>query len=274
MYNYSSNTFAQELYENNSHIDFRWGFIKRFSNRKYSIRDYIFNFVLHSEIIWSKILDIGAGSWSFLKKFLNLFPENKFFAIDIVLNQKLEEEKRILSDKYDGYNFPYNFPFDYIFCMHTLYHVERLEIFLNSVKKLLHANSTFIITTKSKYTLPKIDLIFVKIAVKFNIKFKKYKDEAHFCFENGMSVLEITFPSESYKIKVEKVVNQLWIDDFDQLLDYILSTPRYNPKNLLLSEEECKEYIECWKKETNDAATCGVFIDEVIESIFIISCIK
>jgi 2-polyprenyl-3-methyl-5-hydroxy-6-metoxy-1,4-benzoquinol methylase len=145
--------FLDSLYGQQDHIAFRGNFLKTYSNRKYSIRDIALRFVEQPH--GKRILDIGAGTGSFLKKIMASSPDNNFAALDIAENAECRAIPNLDYRLFDGVHFPGNIgKWDIVILMHMLYHVPEHKPFLETVRQLLAKGGTVLITTKSKTTLP------------------------------------------------------------------------------------------------------------------------
>lgn len=263
----------ESLYGSKDSIALRGNFLKEYSNRKYSLRSFVIK--LLPKINHKKILDIGCGDCSFLEKLRTKYTNNEYFGLDIVKNKKCCDISLVNYKIYDGKHFPeYSDTFDVIFCMHTLYHIRSFKLFFVKVKEYLSNSGTLIITTKSKFTLPKIENTFLKVVNKIHLKEKsnipKYRDESTFCLENGPGILKKHFPKKSFKIEEYVLETQIIVDDKQALLEYIFSTDRYNLDNKISDEMLIKEYKELWQKELGNNR---FFIDKYIEVVYLIKSI-
>lgn len=262
--------FLRKLYNNENLISSRGKFLKKYSNRRYSMRSFILNVL--PEIKNKRILDIGCGDCSFLKNLYKKYPNNEYYGLDIVKNSKCYNLKFINYKIYDGELFPdYNKKFDFIFCMHTLYHINDFKRFFFETKKNLESGGIFTVTTKSKFTLPEIESIFFKIISKLNfkkyLKIKKYRDEEKFCLENGLDILKKYFKHSSFVIDKYVLETQIIVDNKEDLLRYIFSTQRYNLTKEILNKKIANQYIGFWRKEFDKFK---IFIDKYIEVIYVI----
>lgn len=150
--------------------------------------------------------------------------------------------------------------------MHTLYHIGNYEKFFNQVISILKRNGLLVITTKSKYTLPKIEALFKKVVAGLNIKIAKQRDESRFCLENALGILSKFFPKKDFSIEEFVLENQIIVDDPRMLLQYIISTARYNIGHAL-NESDKRKYLKAWQREINNQK---LFIDKYIETIYFI----
>ena len=246
----------------------RGQFIKKYSNRKFSIRDIICKYFLDCSKS-TTIIDIGPGNGSFLQR---LYLDNRscqLYALDIVKNKDFITNDYIKFYLYDGVRFPdFLTTFDYVFCMHMLYHVNDFDIFFHNVKKILKPTGKIIITTKSIETLPHLESVFKKIVFNCNIpNIPKLRDESNFSSENSISILNSYFPKDEYNIEKIDLTTQLIIDNSIDLYEYVFSTMRYNLISRM-NKKQWEMYLAEWKQHLfqND-----IFFDELKESIIIIS---
>ncbi len=263
--NFQNKDFLKFLYKDSDLISFRGNFLKKYSNRKYSLRTFIVQ--LLPTFKNKSILDVGCGDCSFLEKLNTMYPQNKYFGLDITNNQKCVDQKFIDYQVYSGIEFPkYQKKFDTIFCMHMLYHVSDFDIFFNQIKNNLKKNGTFIITTKSKFTLPGIESSFKNIANQINYKFSNQRDEASFCLENAPAILKKHFSEKQFSIEEYVLENQLIIDNQKDLLKYIFSTARYNIDKKV-NKKIMDKYLKLWQKKISKPK---IFIDKYIEVVYFI----
>jgi len=261
--------FLRSLYSDKNLISFRGDFLKKNSNRKFSLRDFVIK--ITPDLNNKKILDVGCGNGSFLNKLHTAYLKNKYFGLDIVENVKCRKLKFINYKIYDGESsIDYEEKFDVIFSMHTLYHVRNLNIFFKRLKSYLKPNGVIIITTKSKFTFPKIESIFLnivdKLHLKRHIKISRYREESKFCLENALKILKKYFTERSFIIDEYVLETQIFVDDKNDLLKYIFSTNRYNLFQNGLNEKTVDKYIDLWKKEIDGK----IFIDKYIEAVYLI----
>ncbi|MBN1263010.1 MAG: class I SAM-dependent methyltransferase [Candidatus Pacebacteria bacterium] len=267
-FNFQNPKNLKKLYRSQNLIKFRGNFLKKYSNRKYSIRDILLKIL--PELKNKQILDIGCGNCSFLKKLYSVYPNNSFHALDICENSSCKILNFLDYGLYDGVNFPkYAQKFDYIFCMHMLYHVKDLKLFFKQLKMTLNQQGKILITTKSKFTFPKLESLFSKIIKEMELtnSVKNVRDEEHFCLENARKILLKNFPTTSFSVKSYILETQIITDNFKDLLRYILSTKRYNLISNL-KEKAQEVYLVKWK---NKLKKCDLFIDKYIEVIYVVS---
>ncbi|MFC1790221.1 class I SAM-dependent methyltransferase [Patescibacteria group bacterium] len=267
-FNFQDPKDLKKLYHNRNLINFRGNFLKKYSNRKYSIRDILLKTL--PELKNKQILDVGCGNCSFLKKLYSIYLNNSFHALDICENSSCKNLNFLDYGLYDGVNFPkYTQKFDYIFCMHMLYHIKNFKLFFKQLKMILNQQGKILITTKSKFTFPKLESLFLKIIkeMKLTGSVKKVRDEEHFCLENARKFLLKHFPTNLFSIKSYVLETQIITDNLKDLLQYILSTKRYNliPN---LKEKTQEVYLEKWK---NKLKKYDLFIDKYIEVIYVVS---
>lgn len=121
MNHFQDKKFLDSLYGQQDHIAFRGNFLKTYSNRKYSIRDIALRFL--DQPHGKRIMDIGAGTGSFLKKIMQDFPDNSFAALDIAENAECREIPNLDYRIFDGVHFPEGMDeWDIVILMHMLYH--------------------------------------------------------------------------------------------------------------------------------------------------------
>jgi len=266
--NFQNKDFLKLLYKDSNLISFRGSFLKKYSNRKYSLRTFIIK--LLPALKNKNILDIGCGDCSFLKKLTTMYPNNKYFGLDIVNNQKCVNQKSIEYQIYSGSELPrYQKKFDIIFCMHMLYHISDFDNFFNQIKNNLKKNGFFVITTKSKFTLPNIESLFKNITDQINFKFSNQRDEANFCLENAPEILKKYFPEKQFIIEEYILENQLIVDNKKDLLRYIFSTARYNIDRKI-NKKIMKKYLILWREKISKSK---IFIDKYSEVVYFIKCI-
>lgn len=263
MKNFQNINKLKRLYGSTEQIYKRGKFLKDYSNRKYSIRDFILRLISIKDN--QSILDIGCGDCSFLIKLINNYPNNNYYAIDIA-KSKSSIPQRIDFKLYDGIKMPFNkHTHDLIFMMNMLYHVKNPQTFLKSVKDISTEKGQIIITTKSKFTFPKIEKHYISILKGFNLSpANKYREEEHFCAENGLKIIYSVFDSK-YSIENYKLETQIWVNKMDRLEEYIFSTPRYS----LMQNKGINSlnYVNAWRKLINKNT---IFIDKYIEEVVII----
>lgn len=270
MNNFQEKNFLSVLYGQKDLIKSRGNFLKKYSNRKYSLRTFILKLIPIKS--GSKILDIGCGECSFLEKLNKKYPNNNYFGLDIVKNENCLKCNFIDYRIYNGMKFPKGVNgFDYIFCMHTIYHVDNLKRLFSEMKNNLNKNGIIVITTKSKFTFPKIEFIFQRIirslSLNKKISISKYRDESKFCLENGLKILQKYFPKKYFKIEEYVMENQIIINNKSDLLKYIFSTARYNLEEGLNNQDLAKKYKKLWE---NYISEMKFFIDKYIEVIYVI----
>lgn len=259
--------YLRSLYGEERQIPLRGAFLKKYSNRNRSIRDVMRS--LMGNLDSKTILDIGAGSGSFLLKIKKENPSTKATAVDIVSHPNLSGNRDVSYKIYDGNHLPNDIgKFDIILMMHMLYHISDVESFLSQALDTYgKAGTKLYITTKSKDTMFTIEDNFQHIlrllGLPYDTKYDE-RDEAHFCRENARSIIEKSFKDISHSVKEYDLDTQLLVDNPDDLLEYILSTPRYGDDVKLLSDPR---YIECWKNQIN---IHDLFIDTYKESIYVI----
>jgi len=263
--NFQNKDFLKFLYRDNNLISFRGNFLKKYSNRKYSLRTFVVKIL--PALKNKNILDVGCGDCSFLKKLNAIYPQNNYFGLDIINNQKCINQKFIDYEVYGGIEFPkYYKKFDVIFCMHALYHISDFDNFFYQIKSNLKKNGIFIITTKSKFTLSEIESLFKNIANQINFKASDQRDESSFCLENAPAILKKYFPERQFIISEYVLENQLIIDNKKDLLRYILSTARYNIDKET-NKKTARRYIELWQEKISKSK---IFIDKYIEVVYLI----
>ena len=270
MINEFQNTeFLKSLYGDKDLISFRGEFMKKYSDRKFSLRSFIIKFL--SQLKDKAILDIGCGNGSFLDKLNTEYPNNRYFGLDIAENIKCKDLKFLDYRIYDGKSFPdYQEKFDVIFCMHTMYHVEDFNSFFVKIKNYIKPNGIIVITTKSKFTFPKIESIFMKIVdnlnLKIHININKFREESRFCLENGLKILKKYFAKKSFIIDEHVIETKIIVDNKKDLLKYIFSTNRYNFERKDIGKTLVDKYLDFWKKEIDRE----IFIDNYIEVVYLI----
>lgn len=259
--------YVRKLYSEKQQIPFRGEFLKTYSNRNRSIRDILFS--LMGGLEGKSVLDIGAGSGSFIKKLQDTYPYATYAAIDVVEHPSLKQREDITYKIYDGEELPSELgKFDVILMMHMLYHVSDVEAFLRQVaEKFVKEKTRIYITTKSKNTMPKIEASFQNVLNAMKTDYKPEameRDEAHFSRENAFELIENSFKDIKHTIKQYDFDTQLLVDDQGDLLKYILSTPRYGDDKELNDDPE---YLVQWKAEL---AKDELFIDKYSESLYVV----
>lgn len=260
--------FLDTLYGQQDHIAFRGNFLKTYSNRKYSIRDIALQFFDNPR--GKRILDIGAGTGSFLRKIMESYPNNLFAALDIAESTECRNLPNLDYRIFDGGNFPNDLgKWDIIILMHMLYHVPNHKQFLDKVRLLLNKNGRVLITTKSRATLPELEAIFQKIITSHfpTTAIPAHRDEAHFCSENGLEILENSFGVDTFEIEDYPIETQVIVDKPDDVVRYVLSTPRYNPQTYNLTVSG-KEYAGLWRSALDGRR---LYIDNVKEILYVIT---
>ncbi|OGY94161.1 MAG: hypothetical protein A2406_01635 [Candidatus Komeilibacteria bacterium RIFOXYC1_FULL_37_11] len=262
--------FLKSLYSDKDLISFRGNFLKNNSNRKFSLRSFIIK--LLPMLKDKKILDIGCGDGSFLNKLHTVYPQNKYFGLDVVDNAKCHKLKFLDYKIYDGKSrVYYTEKFDVIFCMHTVYHIEDLFTFFTTMKDYLKPHGIIIITTKSKLTFPKIESIFLKIVGKLDLKkylkISKHREESKFCLENGLNRLKKHFARRSFSINEYVLETQVFVNDKKDLLKYVFSTNRYNILKDTLNKKIVEKYTKLWFEEIDKDQ---IFIDKYTEAVYLI----
>lgn len=265
MNNFQNTKYIKKLYLTHDHISFRGHFLKKYSIRDKSIRDVLLENI--GELHNKRIIDIGAGNGSFLKKLKTNHPDNTYAALDIASNPALQKQTDIEYHIYEGNDLPRNIgTYDIVLMMHMLYHVKDIEKFLMQVHNVFCKKRTrLFITTKSKNTMPNIEKLFQKsihstpLACRYSIPAER--SEAHFCLENGLNFLKKEFSKA--QIKEEVITTNLAVDNKDDLIRYILLTPQYaeigkDPKDL-----------QCIKNAINrELADIDLFNDHYTEVIY------
>lgn len=229
--NYQSVESLKKLYTRTPQIQTRGEFLRKYSLRTESLHDRIFDSA--SNVInanpRNSILDIGAGNGSMLKRLVKSGAFHKYVAVDIAKSDSLSDQNDIEYVIYDGQHLPQlDGRFDCILMMHMLYHVENVRKFIKDVCEAYCKEGTqIIITTKSKYTMPNMERIFRESVAQLSEvpNIEEERDEAHFCLENGYDTLRSAFVDQNIDEQVLRT--QLVVDNADDLLQYMLSTPRY-----------------------------------------------
>lgn len=250
-------------------VSFRGNFIKTYANRKYSIRDIMLRYIL--DTIQDKcVLDIGPGNGSFLERLESLYPNNQYYALDIIRASDFSANQMLQFYLYDGGEFPFvsGESFDLIFCMHMLYHVADLDRFFTEVKKILKPEARIIITTKSIHTFPHIEKVFLEIVDEMQVKdILRERDEKVFCRENAESILREHFDPYNYKLDIYDITTQMIIDNLEHLYHYVFSTMRYDLSDQL-PDTEYQRYRQLWKDRLSREK---IFMDEVMECIIVLT---
>lgn len=262
--------YLKKIYNNGNLIKFRGNFLKKYSINKQSTRSLTIK--LLQKITNKNILDIGCGNCSFVKKLHKLYQCNNYYGLDIVKHPSCCNLKFLNYKLYDGKKFPkYRNKFDIILCMHTLYHIGNFKFIFNWIKKILNKEGILIITTKSKHTLPKIEMKFLKIIKQMNldkiIHITRYRDEERFCLENGSKILKKYFPSKYFHLKKCIIENNLNINNKPDLIQYIFTTQRYNPLNIMRDDDTKQLYQKSWQKEV---ARTKIFKDKTITVVYVL----
>lgn len=265
--NFQDFEYLRGLYGDRNQIPSRGEFLKRYSNRNRSIRDILVTLIGDCSDI--SVIDIGAGNGSFLSKIKKRNPSVAVSAIDIIENPQIKQNYEITYRVYDGVHLPSDFgKFDVILMMHMLYHVVDVREFLKSAFNTYgKQGSRLFITTKSMHTMPQIETEFQSIVSELNIVDKEasgVRDEAHFCRENAGDIIKDSFQGLGYSIKQYDLDTQILVDNSDDLMNYILSTPRYGSKFQSVNYDR---YIECW---INRLSKYDLFIDTYKETICVV----
>ncbi|MEP7166447.1 MAG: methyltransferase domain-containing protein [Candidatus Woesebacteria bacterium] len=264
-------SFLVDLYTNDHQIISRGQFLKRYSNRKFSIRDLLLDQL--GEPKKKSIIDVGAGNCSFIRQLMDAYPDNHYAALDIVKHNSCLECKELDYRIYSDNIWPeYVAKFDIAILMHMLYHINNHKLFFKGLKQNLNKKHVIFITTKSKATFPEMERIFKEISYRlFNFQttgksISSTRDEEHFCYENGETILRKSFPEGEYSIDSYLMETQVFVESPKNVLDYVLSTPRYNLSGVLSSDKN-EEYKLAWLKEISRKK---MFIDKYIEVLYVI----
>lgn len=260
----------KEFYSNQNLISFRGEFLKKHSNRKLSLRDIVTGLIPKDKQV--SLLDVGCGDCSFIKRLQKRYPRNTYHALDVVKNDSCAGLKGIKYQLYDTKEFPdYSINFDVILCMHVLYHVKNRRNFFNNIKRCLSPKGRIIITTKSKHTFSHLEHIFNQVISQFNLKSAAQppseRDEDRFCLENGKDILAQHFSRTLFSIKEYVIETQVITTEFHDVLQYALSTWRYNPKTYHLTGADSVRYVRLW---TENLSLGEFFLDKYIEVIYVI----
>lgn len=259
-----------ELYSDQKRVFSRGEFLKRHSNRRFSLRDIVTNLIPNDKQV--SLLDIGCGNCSFIKHLQKIYPRNIYYALDVVKNDSCVGLKGIKYQLYDTTKFPdYSINFDVIFCMHVLYHLNDRRKFFNNIKRCLSPKGHIIITTKSKHTFSHLEYIFSHVISQFDLKStvrpSNERDETRFCLENGKDILAQHFSRTLFLIKEYVIETQVITTAFPDVLQYVLSTRRYNPKTYHLTGADSVRYLRLW---TENLSVDEFFIDKYVEVIYVI----
>ena len=247
---YQEPGYVGRLYAQAAHITKRGQFLKRFANQRYSQRDLMLR--LLGRLDGLNIADIGAGNCTWLAKLSTAHPHNQFTAVDIVWPADVSAVSGIKRVLYDGVTLAQSpKSWDVVFIMHMLYHLSDPVAWLRQIPDLLAPGGRVMITTKSAASLPQLEAAFSRVAADLGWPqtiVGRGRDEGHFANENGLSILGQVFTSGRYTIREYVTTTQLWIDDREALLEYILSTPRYQPSShgLWLPDST---YRQAWMKQ-------------------------
>lgn len=259
-----------ELYSDQKLVSSRGEFLKKYSNRKLSLRDIVAGLIPTDKQV--SLLDIGCGNCSFIKRLQKRYPRNVYHALDVVKNDSCVGLKGIEYQLYDTTKFPnYSINFDVILCMHVLYHLNDRGKFFNNIKRCLSPKGRIIITTKSKYTFSHLEHIFSQVISQLGLKSaarpSSERDEARFCLENGKDILVQHFSYTQFSIKEYIIETQVITTEFQDVLQYALSTWRYNPKTYHLTGADSVRYVKLW---TENLSVDEFFIDKYVEVIYVI----
>ncbi|HIP33789.1 MAG TPA: class I SAM-dependent methyltransferase [Bacteroidia bacterium] len=256
---YTKYRFIKKLYEDSSRINKRGEFLKKNSNRISSIRDILIELSLND--MKKNVIDYGCGSGSFIQKFDKIHNNTACYAVDIVRNKAIAENKNINYQVIYPSQFPkYNVCFDIIFCMNVLYHLDSklLEDLFQWFKLILKSNGVIYITTKSSNNFPEFNKMVTKIN---NIEYP-ISDESSFCSENCFDIVRKSFYENIFSIEQYDIKTQIITKDFEAVYKYMLSNNRYS--DIFLIKDEIMNNL---KKST-------LFIDQYHETILKIKIIK
>lgn len=230
MSKYQAVSDLQSLYGSTNQIQSRGQFLKKYSVRDASLHDYVLEAIENLQEDIRSIIDIGAGTGSMLRKLYAKNPEWKYAALDIAPNEHLASQDLIDYRLYDGMSLPdFSVRFDLILMMHMLYHVIDVPSFLKEVKHHYASDAGYIlVTTKSRHTMPGMERLFREALSQSGVIYSlpPERDEAQFCIENADEILKAAFEYGSINTRV--ITTELVVDSADDLLAYILSTPRYS----------------------------------------------
>jgi len=260
---YTDLNLIRDLYHDQTRISRRGNFIKSFANRKWSIRDIILQ--LLPDCNGLKVLDIGCGNCSFIRRLQRTYPTADIYCLDVAFNSNCAGLPNYFI--YDGKNLPDTFnEFDLIFAMHMLYHVEHPLEFLEVLRTKLRPGAHFIITTKSRCTLNTIENCFKETMLVLAEDMKDQRDEDTFNAETGLEILREIFKGPTFRIDDYLLTTQIITKDFERLLKYILSTHRYNASRLFGADDRKKKhYITLLRSQISKHR---IFIDTMIEAVF------
>ena len=123
----------------------RWLFNKRQQIASY----YIY------KIKPNKLLDLGCGDGSFIRRIKNKFPNIKTFGVDINPNviqlNKIFKEKIFSKQDISNLSFKKN-SFDVVVCLDVLEHIKNLDVALSKIKRIL-INGGYLITSEPSENL-------------------------------------------------------------------------------------------------------------------------
>ena len=96
---------------------------------------------------FSKILEIGAGVEPHDKYIKHKYDEYHILETSDYALKQLSSHKNYILHKYDGYTLPFDDKtFDRIIISHSLEHIEKSEIFISNVMKILKEGGIFSIS--------------------------------------------------------------------------------------------------------------------------------
>lgn len=171
--------------------DADWGNIrigKR--NRLFSNLSFIFK---HCDLTKIKtLLDVGSNRGDFIKYISKRFPHIKITAIEPDSNLIDYENKfEVIKTKFEKVEFSEKY--DFIYCSHTLEHVDSLRVFINKLKEVLKKDSILFIDVPN--------LIIIEKDRNIVEEFFMDKHTFHFTEE----VLEDIFLEMGFKVVVKEV---------------------------------------------------------------------
>ncbi|MEI4801822.1 class I SAM-dependent methyltransferase [Bacillus sp. NPDC077411] len=237
---------VKRQYSVNDHLRVRIDTHRRYEEKQVDLDQ---NVISHLQLTGTeKILDIGCATGEFLIALQQQGHQGPLTGLD-QSSTMIQEAKRNSKNTKKPIEwivgnatklpFPDHF-YDWIVARHMLYHVTDVEKTVQGFRNIIRPNGSFLATTNSNNSLPRIEEMCNRMLLAFELP-EKSPTTSPFCLENGKEILSSVFPD------VEETVihNALLFHEAAPIVNYIASMfPSLNIPDDLNLHTEMKKWLQ------------------------------